>query len=222
MKLEIAQKILARRARRRPDAATSSRWRSPCSMRAARSRPSPPRTAPASSAPRSRPARRRARWPWGSARARWARWPPQRPHFVAAVTHAVGGMLIPVAGRRADPRRRGRARRRGRHLRRHLRQRRDGGGGRHRGRGTEGRSRSLSRPCRSFPRSRRCALGLEPVLRGRRFVQRGAAPAGPALPAAGALRRAAHGTHGRAARPARQVHPRPSRRAARCWPCTSA
>jgi len=41
----------------------------------------------------------------------------QRPHFVAAVTHAVGGMLVPVVGGR-DGRR---APRRGRHLRRYLR-----------------------------------------------------------------------------------------------------
>ena len=33
----------------------------------------------------------------------------ERPHFVAAVTHAVGGALIPVAGRRAGARRRRRA-----------------------------------------------------------------------------------------------------------------
>ena len=54
--------------------------------------------------------------------------------------------------------------------------------------------------------------GLEPVLRGRRFVQRGAAPQGPALSAARALRRAPDGPQGRAPRPPRQIHPRPSRR----------
>ena len=79
-------------------------------------------------------------------------------------------LLIPVAGGVLDPRRRRGADRRGGRLRRHLRQRRDGGRGRHRGGGIEGRSRSLSRRCRSFPRSRRCARGLEPVLRGRRFI----------------------------------------------------
>ena len=58
----------------------------------------------------------------------------QQPYFIAAVTSAVGGALVPVPGgvlvRDADG---APARRRRRH-RRHLGQRRGGGGGRHRGR----------------------------------------------------------------------------------------
>ena len=46
------------------------------------------------------------------------------PHFIAAVTHAVGGSLVPVPGRRADPIRREGHHRRSRNLRRQLRQRR--------------------------------------------------------------------------------------------------
>ena len=58
----------------------------------------------------------------------------QQPYFIAAVTSAVGGALVPVPGGVLvrDARRRPARGRRGH--RRHLRQRRGGGGGRHRGR----------------------------------------------------------------------------------------
>ena len=134
-------------------------------MRAAPLERWPPRTAPASSAPRSRSARRTARWPWGWARARWRKRAETHPHFIAAVTHAVGGLLIPVPGGVLIRDGAGTLARRGRHLRRHLRQRRDRGDRRHRGRGPEGRSRSLStdshaRAARSRNRAPRPRAGV--------------------------------------------------------------
>ena len=82
----------------------------------------------------------------------------------------------PRCRRRADPRRRGGAARRGRRLRRHLRQRRDGGRGRHRGRGIEGRSRSLSRAMPELPEVETVRAGPRARAARAPFHQRGAAP----------------------------------------------
>ena len=79
------------------------------------------------------------------------------PHFIAAVTHAVGGSLVPVPGgvlirdcRQGD-------RRRGRHLRRQLRQRRGRRHRRHRRGRADRRSRRRLRPPRRYDHTIVCA-----------------------------------------------------------------
>ena len=56
-----------------------------------------------------------------------------RPYFIAAATHAVGGQLVPVPGGVLIKDAKGEIARCGRRFRRHLRQRRDRCGSRHRG-----------------------------------------------------------------------------------------
>ena len=98
MKLEVAQKIVAAALASATDAATSSRWRWPCSTRAARSR---------RCAAEDGTSLKRAEIAIGKAHGALAmglgsrtlgKLAAERPHFMAAVTHAVGGSLIPVPG----------------------------------------------------------------------------------------------------------------------------
>ena len=145
--------------------------------------------------------------------------------FIAAVTHAVGGSLVPVPGgvliRDAD----GDAARRRRHLRRHLRQRRGGGARRHRGRRAR---RPIPAPepgaaqMPELPEVETVRRGLEPVLRGQRIVRVEQRRADLRFPLPERFAARLTGRTRRSARPARQVPPRRTSTAARCWPCTSA
>ena len=76
----------------------------------------------------------------------------------------------PGGRRRAHPRRRGGAHRRGGRLRRHLRQRRGGGRGGHSGGGVERQTREPETAMPELPEVETVRAGLEPVLRGRRFI----------------------------------------------------
>ena len=121
MKLEVAQKILAATL-----ASARSQHVQPLAVAVLDARGAlGPLAAEDGDQPEAQPtspsAKRTGRWPWGSGRAPCST-RRAAAHFIAAVTHAVGGSLIPVPGG-VLIRDAGHAARCGRRVRRQLRQR---------------------------------------------------------------------------------------------------